>query len=117
MGGGGDFMVTVSRKEVVAAALPKPHGSGNGGDELRFGSMVRVVKEALAQALVSYYAFAGEVVSNSVGEPELLCNNRGVDFTEAYADVQLQDLNLYNPDDSIEGSLSLRRRMESCQYR
>ena len=130
-------MVTVSRKEVVAAALPvqeywlpqsnldlllppvdvgvffcykKPHGSGNGGDELRFGSMVRVVKEALAQALVSYYAFAGEVVSNSVGEPELLCNNRGVDFTEAYADVQLQDLNLYNPDDSIEGKLVPKKK-------
>ncbi|RVW75016.1 hypothetical protein CK203_053680 [Vitis vinifera] len=72
-----------------AACAGKPHGSGNGGDELRFGSMVRVVKEALAQALVSYYAFASEVVSNSMGELELLCNNRGVDFIEVYADVQL----------------------------
>nr|CAN83973.1 hypothetical protein VITISV_018429 [Vitis vinifera] len=63
-----------------------------------FGSMVGVLKKAMAQALVSYYAFAGEVVGNSVGEPELLCNNRGVDFTEAHADVRLEDLNLYNPD-------------------
>ncbi|CBI18364.3 unnamed protein product, partial [Vitis vinifera] len=67
--------------------------------------MAGVLRKALAQALVSYYAFAGEVVSNSVGEPELLCNNQGVDFTEAYADAKLHDLSLYNPDDSIEGKL------------
>ncbi|RVW69577.1 Shikimate O-hydroxycinnamoyltransferase [Vitis vinifera] len=97
--GGGDFTVTVSRKEVVAAVLPvqeywlplsnldlllppvdvgvffcykKPH-------DLTFGSMIGVLKEALAQALVSYYPFGGEVLSNSAGEPELLCNNRGIE--------------------------------------
>ena len=83
-----------------------PHDqSVNGGYDFSFGSMVGVLKKAMAQALVSYYAFAGEVVGNSVGEPELLCNNRGVDFTEAHADVRLEDLNLYNPDVSIEGKL------------
>ncbi|KAL6334671.1 hypothetical protein AAG906_021221 [Vitis piasezkii] len=128
--GGGDFTVTVSRKEVVAAVLPvqeywlplsnldlllppvdvgvffcykKPH-------DLTFGSMIGVLKEALAQALVSYYPFAGEVLSNSAGEPELLCNNRGVDFMEAYADVQLQNLNLYNPDESIESKLVPKKK-------
>ena len=94
----------------VLFGYKKPHVSGNGGDELRFGSMVRVVKEALAQALVSYYAFAGEVVSNSMGEPVLLCNNRGVDFIEVYVDVQLQDLNLYNLVDSIEGKLVPKKK-------
>ncbi|RVW69895.1 hypothetical protein CK203_059133 [Vitis vinifera] len=111
---GGEFMVTVRRKEVVATMLPmqkhwlplsnldlllppinvgvffcykKPRGSASGGDDFTFGSMVRVLKEAMAQALVPYYAFAGEVLSNSLGEAELLCNNRGVDFLEAYADV------------------------------
>ena len=66
---------------------------------------VGVLKEALAQALVTYYAFSGEMVSNSVGEPEILCNNRGVDFAESFADVELKELNLYTPDESIEGKL------------
>ncbi|XVF74901.1 hypothetical protein PTKIN_Ptkin13bG0147700 [Pterospermum kingtungense] len=129
MGGKADFMVTVSKNEVVAAVLPlqehwlplsnldlllppvdvgvffcykKPEAIG---DSLGFGSVVSVLKKALAQALVSYYAFAGEVVANTVGEPELVCNNRGVDFVEAYADVELQNLDLHNPDQSIEGKL------------
>ncbi|KAK2997247.1 hypothetical protein RJ639_026383 [Escallonia herrerae] len=72
--------------------------------------MAGILKEALAQALVSYYAFAGEVVENAVGEPELLCNNRGVDFMEAVADVKLRDLNLYNPDESIEGKLVPKKK-------
>ncbi|KAJ7954600.1 HXXXD-type acyl-transferase family protein [Quillaja saponaria] len=73
-------------------------GGGSG-----FASMVATLKKGLAQALVSYYALAGEVVSNSVGEPELLCNNHGVEFVEAFAGVELQQLNLYNPDETIEG--------------
>ncbi|RVW84165.1 Spermidine hydroxycinnamoyl transferase [Vitis vinifera] len=88
----------------------KPRGSASGGDDFTFGSMVRVLKEAMAQALVPYYAFAGEILSNSLGEAELLCNNRGVDFLKAYADVKLQDLNLYNPDESIEGKLAPTRK-------
>jgi Transferase family len=55
--------------------------------------------------LVTYYPLAGEVVTNSVGEPEILCNNRGVDLTQAYADVELRELNLYDPDDSVEAKL------------
>ncbi|KAK7300196.1 hypothetical protein RJT34_11033 [Clitoria ternatea] len=72
--------------------------------------MVGTLKNALAQVLVSYYAFAGEVVNNSMGEPEVLCNNRGVDFVEAEADVALQSLNLYNPDESVEGKLVPRKK-------
>ncbi|OMO73858.1 Transferase [Corchorus olitorius] len=132
MGAKGDFTVKVSKKEVVAAMLPlqqhwlplsnldlllppvdvgvffcykKPAAA-----TLSFGSMVSVLKKALAQALVSYYAFSGEVVPNSVGEPELLCNNRGVDFVEAYADVELQNLDLHNPDESIEGKLVPKKK-------
>ncbi|CBI33412.3 unnamed protein product, partial [Vitis vinifera] len=83
-----------------------PHDqSVNGRHGFSFGSMVGALKIAMSQALVSYYAFSGEVVSNSAGEPELLCNNRGVDFMEAHADVRLENLNLYNPDVSIEGKL------------
>ncbi|KAI8030965.1 Shikimate O-hydroxycinnamoyltransferase [Camellia lanceoleosa] len=128
MGVKGEFKVKVSKKEVVAAVLPMQehwlpqsnldlllppldvgvffcYNKPITDSSLTFGCMVSVLKKAMAQALVSYYAFAGEMVENSVGEPELLCNNRGVDFIEAFADVKLQDLNLYNPDDTIEGKL------------
>ncbi|XWS11652.1 hypothetical protein CRYUN_Cryun37aG0017500 [Craigia yunnanensis] len=127
----GDFMVTVSKKEVVAAVLPfrehwlpltnldlllppldvglffcykKPIPS------MSFGSMVSVLKKALAQALLSYYAIAAVVVPNALGEPELLCNNRGVDFIEAYADIELQNLNFHNPDESIEGKFVAKKK-------
>ncbi|XP_017979144.1 PREDICTED: shikimate O-hydroxycinnamoyltransferase [Theobroma cacao] len=118
----GDFMLSVGKKEVVAAALPfQEHWLPLTNLDLllpaldvglffcykkptmSFGSMVSVLKKALAQALLSYYAFAGEVVTNALGEPELLCNNRGVDFIEAYADIELENLNLHNPEESIEG--------------
>ncbi|XVE68517.1 hypothetical protein DITRI_Ditri09bG0074400 [Diplodiscus trichospermus] len=129
MGAKADFTVTVSKKEVVAAVVPlQEHWLPLSnldlllpavdvgvffcykkqealGETVSFGSMVSVLKKAMAQALVSYYAFAGEVVPNTVGEPELVCNNRGVDFVEAYADVELQNLDLHNPDESIEGKL------------
>ncbi|GLT38222.1 hypothetical protein SLA2020_124860 [Shorea laevis] len=130
---GGDFTVTVGKKDVVGAVLPlqehwlplsnldlllPPLDVGVffcykkpvSGDTLSFGSMVGILKKAMAQALVSYYALAGEVVPNSIGEPELLCNNRGVDFFEAYADVELQNLNLYNPDESIESKLVPKKK-------
>lgn len=132
-GGQGEFVVSVSKREVVSALLPLQehwlplsnldlllppldvgvffcYKSPTFGDNLTFGSMVAVLKKALAQALVSHYAFAGEVVSNSVGEPEVLCNNRGVDFVEAFAEVDLKDLNFYNPDETIDGKLVPKKK-------
>ncbi|KAK8584681.1 hypothetical protein V6N13_138633 [Hibiscus sabdariffa] len=132
MGAKADFTVTVSKEETVAAVLPlqehwlpfsnldlllppvdvgvffcykKPEGCITS-----FTSMANVLKKALAQALVSYYAFSGEVVANTVAEPELLCNNSGVDFVEAYADVELRHLDLHNPDESIEGKLVPKKK-------
>ncbi|CDY57949.1 BnaA07g38470D [Brassica napus] len=115
------FHVTTTRKQLITAALPlqdhwlplsnldlilppvhvsvcfcykKPRNMTN--------SMAHeTLKTALAETLVSYYAFAGEIVTNPTGEPEILCNNRGVDFMEAGADVDLRELNLYDPDESI----------------
>ncbi|XLU63483.1 hypothetical protein S245_022692 [Arachis hypogaea] len=126
------FRVSVTKEEVVAAVLPiQDHRlpfsnldlllppvdvgvffcyNNNNNTTLSFGSMVESLKNALAQALVSYYVFAGEVVQNSMGEPEILCNNRGVDFVEAEADVHLHHLNLYNPDESIEGKLVPKKK-------
>ncbi|KAF7003326.1 hypothetical protein CFC21_018654 [Triticum aestivum] len=62
------------------------------------------LKAALAKVLVAYYPLAGEVVANAAGEPELLCSGRGVDFAEAAADgVELRELRLGLPDESVEG--------------
>ncbi|CAN1779780.1 Coniferyl alcohol acyltransferase [Linum perenne] len=120
-GVGNSFTVTVGKKEVVAAVLPmQEHWLPLSNLDLLLPPVdvgvffcysasteaaVGKLKKALAQALVTYYAFAGEVVVNSGGEPEILCNNRGVEFWEAYADVELRELDLYNPDDAVEGKL------------
>ncbi|CAL0307449.1 unnamed protein product [Lupinus luteus] len=121
-----EFTVHVTKNEVVAALLPmQEHWLPMSNLDLLLPpldvcvffcykknhllststSIIGSLKHSLAQALVSYYALAGEVVTNLMGEPELLCNNRGVDFVEAHADVELEYLNLYNPDDTIEGKL------------
>ncbi|RRT59972.1 hypothetical protein B296_00010634 [Ensete ventricosum] len=68
-------------------------------------SMVWSLKASLAETLETYYPFAGEVVANSAGEPELLCNNRGVEFDVAQADVELRALRLCDPSESVEGKL------------
>ncbi|GMH01681.1 hypothetical protein Nepgr_003520 [Nepenthes gracilis] len=76
-----------------------------------------VLKESLAQILNSYHVFAGEVVSNSMGEPELLCNNQGVDFSHAYADLELQELDHSYPDITVQGKLvpTIKRAVLSVQ--
>ncbi|XP_010417515.1 PREDICTED: shikimate O-hydroxycinnamoyltransferase-like [Camelina sativa] len=115
------FHVTTTRKQVITAALPlQDHWLPLSNLDLLLPPLdVNVcfcykkslnitntvahetLKTALAETLVSYYAFAGEIVTNTTGEPEILCNNRGVDFVEASADVELRELNLYDPDESI----------------
>ena len=120
------FEVKVCKTEKVAAALPMqehwlplsnldlllpPVDFGvffcyeHGETEQHFSQIVGALKKALALTLVSYYAFAGVLVRNGAGEPELLCNNSGVDFVEAVSDAALEDLNLYNPDDCVAGKL------------
>jgi hypothetical protein len=63
--------------------------------------MVEVLKKALEEALVPSYTLSSEVVLNSMGDPKLLCNKRGVDFIEAFADTELQKLHLFKPDETI----------------
>lgn len=72
---------------------------------MTFASVVSTLKLSLARALVNYYPFAGKVVTNSAGEPELLCDNGRVDFVEAIGDMALCDLDLYDPDETIQGKL------------
>eukprot|EP00253_Pinus_taeda_P008024 PITA_08024 len=63
------------------------------------------LKISLSEALSYYYVFAGQMVCNTSGEPELLCNNQGVEFVQAAANIGLAELDFYNPDKTIEGKL------------
>ncbi|KAG6431606.1 hypothetical protein SASPL_109685 [Salvia splendens] len=121
----GDFPVTIKRREVVAASLPvQDHWLPMSNLDLllpplHFGiffcyknverespeNMAALLKKSLAQALVYFGPLAGEIVANGQGDPEVLCNNRGVDFTRACAGVELRDVDLYRPDFSVHGKL------------
>ncbi|XAR66982.1 Alcohol O-acetyltransferase [Bertholletia excelsa] len=128
MGSKSGFPVIIKRREVVAPVLPmqdhclpmsnldlllpaldvgvffcykKPPSDGGENPMTAVGTL----KKALAQALVCFYPFAGEVVPNCLGEPELLCNNCGVEFIHAFADVELGNLDLYHPDESVDEKL------------
>ncbi|CAL5328395.1 unnamed protein product [Camellia sinensis] len=128
MGSNGGFTVVVKRREVVASVLPiQEHWLPMSNLDLLLPPLdvgvffcykkepikikanedcrVAILKKALAQALISFYAFAGEVVENNLGEPEVLCNNRGVDFIHAYADVELKNVDLHHPYGSVHGKL------------
>ncbi|KMS94782.1 hypothetical protein BVRB_015330, partial [Beta vulgaris subsp. vulgaris] len=52
---------------------------------------VRVLKEAVAKALVPYYPLAGRLREKSGRKLEVECNGEGIIFIEADADVTLED--------------------------
>ncbi|KAL1816469.1 hypothetical protein ACET3Z_019043 [Daucus carota] len=118
----GGVAVVVKRTEVVVAVLPvaesrlamsnldlllPPLDVGiflcydKGSENINNETKISMLKRGLGQALVPFYPLAGEVAMNSQGEPALFCNNRGVDFVHAFADIDLQHLDLYTPDASI----------------
>ncbi|KAL7603752.1 hypothetical protein Lser_V15G15371 [Lactuca serriola] len=71
-----------------------------------FLNMINTLRTSLSRTLALYYPLAGEILWNAAArENQIHCNNRGVHFIEAVADVQLKELNLYSPDESIEGKL------------
>ncbi|KAI3497994.1 hypothetical protein L1887_33673 [Cichorium endivia] len=75
-----------------------------------FSTIVNTLKASLTQALALYYPLAGEILWNeAAGENQLYCNNQGINFIKAVADVQLKELNFSNPDESIEGKLMPKR--------
>ncbi|KAK1425468.1 hypothetical protein QVD17_20820 [Tagetes erecta] len=125
------FFVKVTGKEVVHAEEPynvhwlpftnldllvPPFDVGsffcyNKPSHADFPDTINKLKASLSRVLALYYPVAGEILWNeAVGENQFHCNNRGVDFIEAVADVELKELNLYNPDESIEGKLTPKRQ-------
>ncbi|ONK72986.1 uncharacterized protein A4U43_C04F25740 [Asparagus officinalis] len=77
--------------------------------QLRSSSKFDTLKTSLSEALATYYPLAGVITENLRGEPELLCNNSGVDFLEAYFERGIAELDLYNPEECLEGKLVPRK--------
>ncbi|KAM3682624.1 hypothetical protein ACB098_12G086800 [Castanea mollissima] len=105
------FTVRRCEPELVAPAKPTPHefkqlSDLDDRDSLRFQvpniqfyrynpSMqgrdpVKIIREALAQTLVFYYPFAGRLKEGPGGKLVVECTGEGVMFTEADADVSLE---------------------------
>lgn len=123
-----DYQVTVKDREVISAAvtleskhwlplsnldlLLPPIQAGlffcykkKNNTDMSSETVVKTIKSSLAGVLSTFYPLAGEIVQNSQGEPEVLCNNYGVEFVHAHADIDLKDLDFAHPDESVKGKL------------
>ncbi|CAI9293779.1 unnamed protein product [Lactuca saligna] len=123
-----DYQVTVKDREVISAAvtlesnhwlplsnldlLLPPIQAGlffcykkKNNTDMSPETVVKTIKSSLAGVLSTFYPLAGEIVQNSHGEPEVVCNNYGVEFVHAHADIDLKDLDFANPDESVKGKL------------
>ncbi|CAN6444836.1 unnamed protein product [Victoria cruziana] len=124
----GYFSVHVKSREVITPELPFPefwlplsnldlllppidasiyfiYRKPSSKPDLSFASAIEILKVSLARVLVHYYPLAGEMLANYSGEPELLCTNTGVEFIEAHADIELSDLKLHDPDETVQTKL------------
>ncbi|GLJ20240.1 hypothetical protein SUGI_0367340 [Cryptomeria japonica] len=70
-----------------------------------FASVLSSLKSSLSRAFVSCSAFAGRVVSHGDGDLQMVCNGKGAEFSEAYADICIAQVEFYNPIAAIEGKL------------
>ncbi|KAL4567137.1 hypothetical protein LXL04_022711 [Taraxacum kok-saghyz] len=123
-----DYQVTVKGREVISAdvtlgthhwlplsnldLLLPPVAAGvffcykkKDNVNMSYETVVKTIKASLGGVLSTFYSLAGEIVENRQGEPEVVCNNRGVEFIEARADIKLKDLDFFHPDDSVKGKL------------
>ncbi|KAF5198289.1 Spermidine hydroxycinnamoyl transferase [Thalictrum thalictroides] len=68
-----------------------------------FSSILEIIKTSLSQTLNYYFPFAGRVVSNpTTNDPEILCNNQGVEVIEAHANIDLASLDFYDTEKSLK---------------
>ncbi|KAI3709041.1 hypothetical protein L2E82_38752 [Cichorium intybus] len=123
-----DYQVTVKGREVISAAatignnhwlpltnldllLPRVEAGvffcykKKDNTHMSPETVVKTIKSSLAGVLSTFYPLAGELVQNCQGEPEVLCNNNGVEFVHAHADIELKDLDFFHPDESVGGKL------------
>eukprot|EP01018_Ginkgo_biloba_P000769 Gb_40790 [translate_table: standard] len=66
----------------------------NSIDDDAYGSMVEKLKRSLSLALVHFYPLAGRLVLGEENRHEIECNDAGVEFIEASANVCYRDLEL-----------------------
>ncbi|XP_059074976.1 coniferyl alcohol acyltransferase-like [Cryptomeria japonica] len=70
-----------------------------------FVSVLSNLKSSLSRAFMSCSAFAGRLVSHGDGDLQMVCNGKGAEFSEAYADICLTQVEFCNPIAAIEGKL------------
>ncbi|GLJ20241.1 hypothetical protein SUGI_0367350 [Cryptomeria japonica] len=70
-----------------------------------FASVLSTQKSSLSRAFVSFPALAGRLVSHGNGDLQMVCNGKGGEFSEAYADTCIAQVEFYNPIAAIEGKL------------
>ncbi|KAI3496294.1 hypothetical protein L1887_38651 [Cichorium endivia] len=123
-----DYKVTVKDRDVISAAQAPAHEmwlpqtnldlllpplaaevffcyKKKDDTAMSIKNVLKTLKTSLADVLSTYYPLAGEIVPNSLGEPEILCNNNGVEFVHAHADVDLETLDFHKPDETVKGKL------------
>nr|XP_043625673.1 coniferyl alcohol acyltransferase-like [Erigeron canadensis] len=80
-------------------------------DYMNFTTIIDSLKASLSRVLSIFPPLAGRIEWNAdAGENQFHCNNQGVDFVVAVADVQLKELNFYNLDECVEGKLMPRNK-------
>ncbi|XP_042040287.1 benzyl alcohol O-benzoyltransferase-like [Salvia splendens] len=123
-----NFNVATKKPELIAPAKPTPHefkvlSDIDDQEGLRFQipviqfyrrnlsskerDPVKVIRDAIANALVPYYPFAGRLREHANRKLVVECNGEGVVFIEADADVALQQLGdaLYPPFPNLDNLL------------
>ncbi|KAJ9563879.1 hypothetical protein OSB04_009039 [Centaurea solstitialis] len=86
------------------------------------GFSVKVIEKMVVRAEVmndhcsrTLPPVSGDIEWNAAaGENQIHCNNQGVDFIHAFADVELNQLNFYNLDESIQDKLMPKRLRGVC---
>ncbi|KAK9102797.1 hypothetical protein Sjap_020051 [Stephania japonica] len=71
-----------------------------------FSSLVAAILASLAETLNHYFPLSGRLVTNpTTDEPEILCNNEGVEVAEAHAHIDLGSLDFYDLTNSLQQNL------------
>ncbi|KAF8412860.1 hypothetical protein HHK36_000832 [Tetracentron sinense] len=101
------YILSLSNFDLISGRCPvtlfyaylKPHR----GD---FSMVVAVIKSSLEEVLGHYLPFAGRIIPNAeTGQPEILCNNEGIEVIEANANIDLACLDFYDLSQSLQKNL------------